>query len=113
MKKTILSLVAIGLLLAPIVGLAVAVTGPQTRTAEATLAVLDTIVNYVFGIFIVIAVLCFVLAGFTFVTAAGDPEKVSKARNYLLYGLIGVLVALLSRGLVNLVSKISGGGGVI
>jgi hypothetical protein len=57
----------------------------------------------------VVAVIYIIMAAFNFVTAAGDPEKVTKARNFVLYALIGVLVAFAAKGLINLISKIATG----
>ena len=49
-----------------------------------------------------------VWGGFEFVTSGGSPEGVTAARNKIIYGLIGVAVALLSRGLVSVLRSILG-----
>lgn len=72
--------------------------------------VLFRVTKYLFGIFIIAAVIFFIIAGFQFVTAAGDPEKITKAKWSLFYGLIGVLVAFSAVGLVKLIKEIVGGG---
>ena len=43
-----------------------------------------------------------------FVTAGGSPEKVTTARNVLMYALIGLAVAVLAKGLIALVAKLAG-----
>ena len=69
---------------------------------------LDRVVDWAFYILLIFAGLMIVIAAFYFVTASGDAEKVSTARNFVLYALIGVLVAFLARGLVWFVAKIVG-----
>jgi len=38
-----------------------------------------------------------VFGGFYYVTAAGDPERVGKGRQFIIYALIGFIIALLAR----------------
>jgi hypothetical protein len=47
-----------------------------------------------------------IYAGILFVTSGGDPEKVTKARNALLWALVGVIVVSLSYGIVVLLNKL-------
>ena len=61
---------------------------------------IGNITNFVFLISITLAPLMIILAGFYYVTANGDPEKVKKANNILLYTAIGIAVILLSRAFV-------------
>ncbi len=64
------------------------------------MTVLNRIVNWVFSIFLVVAVLFIIIAAFYFVTAQGKPEQINQAKNFLLWAVIGVVVAVASRGLV-------------
>ena len=66
-------------------------------------AVVDTInviVDWLFYILIFAAIIVILLAAFTFLTSAGDPDKVKKARDYILYALIALVVAFLARAIV-------------
>lgn len=63
------------------------------------LAKIDTITNWVFAVFVAIAVIYIVLAAFQFVTGGGKPEEVSGARQKLIYAVIGIAIALLARAL--------------
>ena len=67
---------------------------------------LNRITNWAFTILIAVAALFIIFAAFEFVTAKGEPEKVKSAREYVLYALVGVVVALLARGLVQLIETI-------
>lgn len=71
---------------------------------------LDSIVNWLFGILIVVAIIFFVIAAFQFVTGGGDPEKVDSARKMVLYGIVGLIVAIFARGLVPFVCNVFGVG---
>lgn len=61
----------------------------------ATLAsFLNSVLTVVVRIGAIVVVLMLVWVGFLFVTAAGDPGKLSKARQALLYTVIGALILL-------------------
>lgn len=70
---------------------------------------LDSITDWLFTILLVVAVIFIILAAYNFVTAAGDPEKVGTARTQVMWALIGIVVALLAKGLVILVRTMVGG----
>jgi hypothetical protein len=72
------------------------------------LGALNAITNWLFSILLIVAAIFIIIAGYYFVTASGDPEKTSKARNFVLWALIGVLVGFLAKGLVILVGVILG-----
>jgi hypothetical protein len=108
MKKIFLSLGVIGLLVLPIIGLAASPADIPVLTGDAMITLIKDIVNWVFWFLLVTAVIFIVMAGFMFVTAQGDPAKVNTARNFVLYALIGVAVGALSKGLLALVSYITG-----
>ncbi|CAN5657945.1 hypothetical protein BH23PAT2_BH23PAT2_06020 [soil metagenome] len=58
--------------------------------------VLD-IFSYVIG---VAAVVVLFISGVKFATSAGDPAKISNARNTIIYALIGIVVAVLAQSIV-------------
>lgn len=66
------------------------------------LGVINKIATWFLTIVVAIAVIMFVYAGFLYLTSGGDDEKIKSAKNYLLYGIIGVAVALLAGALVRL-----------
>lgn len=112
MRKIALSLVLLSLLALPTVGLAQWGWGWGNDVAEAptldVMQVLNRIVNWLFSILLVVAAIFIIVAAYHFVTAAGDPEKTKRARDFVLYALIGVMVAFLARGLVVLVERVVG-----
>lgn len=62
---------------------------------------IQVLIDWLFYILIFAAVVVILLAAYTFLTAAGDPDKVKKARDYILYSLIALVVAFLARAIVN------------
>lgn len=67
-------------------------------------------INLALGLVGVIAVVVIIIGGISFVTSQGDAPKVTKARNTILYGVVGMVIALLAFGIVNFVlSGVFGG----
>jgi len=82
-------------------------SGPQTGAQ--LLLIIDTITDWIFAGFAAIAVVMVILAALQFVREGGNPEKMSEARQKLIWAAIGVMVALLSRILVPVTRSIIGG----
>ena len=64
---------------------------------------LQAILNWIFSIIGIVAVIMIILGGFTMMTSSGDPGKVKKGKDTILYGVIGLVVALLAVVIVNFV----------
>ncbi len=60
--------------------------------------VLRNVVRWVYIIFFVIAVMFILFAAFNYLTAGGEAEKVTKAKNQLIYAVVAIVVALLAVG---------------
>ena len=60
-------------------------------------------INVVLGIVAVIAVIMIIIAGIEFTTSRGDATKTKKARDTIIYSVIGLVIALLSFAIVNFV----------
>lgn len=103
MKKILLIGILFSLLCLPVSGMAVNDV-PNVNVMDA----LNRITNWIFAILLVFAAIMIIVSAFMFVTAAGNTEQVSKARDFVLYALIGVAVAIAARGMVSLVQKIVG-----
>ena len=70
------------------------------------------VINVIVGIIGVLAVAVIVIGAVFFVTSQGDAGKVARARNTILYGIVGLVVALLAFAIVNFVlSAVFGNGG--
>lgn len=63
----------------------------------------NSIINVVIGVIGFVAVAFIIFGGFQYTTSAGDPGKVKKAKDTILYGIIGLVVAMLAYAIVNFV----------
>jgi ABC-type uncharacterized transport system permease subunit len=79
------------------------VIGGGTDSISGWVGILVTVVQWIYTIIFIIAVLFILLAAFNFITSKGDPTKTTTAKKQLLYAVIGIAVALLSYGVVSLV----------
>jgi len=70
------------------------------------LNLIKTVGDWIFAGVLVLASIFFILGAFQFVTAGGSPEAVSSARNKIIYAVIGVALAFLAQGLVNVIGGI-------
>ena len=61
-----------------------------------------TIINMV-GVIGIIAVIMIIIGGVNYTMSQGDSTKVQKAKNTILYGIIGLVVVLLAFAIVNFV----------
>lgn len=55
--------------------------------------------RWLFTIAIILSIVFALLAALDYITSAGDPAKVKKATNRIIYAAIGIAVALLARSL--------------
>ncbi|MDP4007399.1 MAG: hypothetical protein Q8P55_02275 [bacterium] len=59
----------------------------------------ENVLNFLFGISIVILPIIIIYAGILLLTAGGDPTKISRSRTILLWAIIAFAIILLARGL--------------
>jgi hypothetical protein len=108
MKKTLLILTLLSLIL-PISVLAdeiIQIVNPLE--AESFEIIVDNIINFIFKIAIVLAPLMVIVGGFLFLTAGGNIQQISRARNLLIWTAIGFLIVLLSKGILAIINQILG-----
>ena len=59
-------------------------------------SIVRTIINTVIGALAIIAVVVMIIGGITYMTSSGDAGKVKKAKDTILYGIIGLVVCALA-----------------
>ncbi len=110
MKKLTVSLTLLALLVLPLVA-----TGQEVAQDESDVyTTLNSVVNYLFAFLMIGAVLVILIAAYTFLTAAGDADKVAKARGYIVYALVAIVVGFLAKAIILVVGGMLGvdsGGG--
>ena len=129
MKKTIKQLAAVAVV--PVVGVAIglnsATAGAQVdeinkgidaiggSSSTATLQVNDivlAVVNWLLFAVGVISVIMLIVGGIKYATSAGDSNKVTSAKNTIMYAIIGLAVAVLAFAIVGFVTNTLNGGTV-
>ena len=62
-----------------------------------------TVINAIVFIVGMVAVVMIILGGVNYATSQGDPGKVKKGKDTILYGIIGLVIAILAFAIVNFV----------
>lgn len=96
----------------PVAPTETAVPQGQITSLQGVLQTLCTVFAWAFYFLIVLAVIFVIVAGFKYLTAAGDPEKVKSAGTMLLYTAVAIGVALLARAVPLIVGSFLGASGV-
>jgi len=71
-------------------------------------AIIDNIIDFIFKIAAVLAPLMVVIGGFLFVTAGGNSQQITQAKNLLIWTAVGFSVVLLSKGILAIINQILG-----
>ena len=111
-KSVIIGLLALGAL--PMVSAGFNVGGnpqpnPQVVNATAVMSLINFTVDLVWWIFVAGVVILFMLAGLSFLTAMGDATKLEKARNFAIWGVVGVFVGIIGFAVISLIRVWFGG----
>jgi hypothetical protein len=72
------------------------------------LSSITTIADWIFTFAMAVVIIFVVMGAFLVVTSAGDAQKVTRGRNYILYAAIGMIVSILAKAVPTLVRNILG-----
>ena len=61
---------------------------------------IQALLSILFGIIGALALLVIVVSGLRYITSAGDPEKTAKAKNGVVYALVGLAIAVSAEAIV-------------
>lgn len=120
MKKVILSLSTLTLLVLPSLALA-QVNEWMNNMGLGNILVTNVdlpqlvfnVIRYVLGFLGVVAVVVIIIGGFMWMTAAGNEDKVAKAKKILTQGLIGLIIIMLAYAIAAFVMSLIRTGGQI
>ena len=85
--------------------------GSETQLSGRSMyEVLLTVSNWLITLVGILCVVVFIYAGFTYLTAQGENDKIQQAKKIMTYALVGVVVAALGLVIVKTVSGVIGGG---
>jgi len=124
MKKSIISLVMLGVVMVAPVAFAQlqgppgGVTLPNSQNSPLANPgslgnTVCTVLDYMFYALIVLAIVFVLIAAFKYLTAQGDPEKVKVASKTLIYAAVAVAVGLIARAVPVFVGMFIGAGGSV
>ena len=113
--KKIVSLALVSLIFAPLLAFGMPVADSKVAEVldaykfsdQSIVGVIETISKYVIGILVIVEVFYVLLGAYSFITAAGQSEKIAEGRNRIMYAGIGIIVALLAQGIVSLVLQVA------
>jgi hypothetical protein len=64
---------------------------------------ITVIINSIIAVLGILAVVVIIIGGVSYMTSNGDASKVKKAKDTILYGVIGLIIVILSAAIVNFV----------
>jgi len=82
------------------------VTNPSGSSLEGVITLLNTITNWLFTFLLIFAVIMFIYAAYLYLFSGGSEEATGKAKNYLIYGVVGIAVAMLAKGVTFIVYQL-------
>jgi len=74
--------------------------GLPDLTGDEGAGALAFVLNLVYRLAAGITVIFVSISGFNFVTSGGDPQRVAKARNSIIYAIVGLIIALLAVAII-------------
>jgi hypothetical protein len=81
-------------------------TGPTSGSEIVEL--IESLTNWFFVGFLLLAVLFIVLAGWQFISSRAEPVALTQARSKLLWAAVAIVAAVLSRGIATVIRAIVG-----
>ena len=76
---------------------------PEDADGKGLMNTVQLIINVALSVLGVVTVIVIIVGGVTYITSYGDAGKVKKAKDTIMYGVIGLVVALLAFAIVNFV----------
>lgn len=80
-----------------------AASNPEQCEGDDLNSVIQVIINTIIFAIGMVSVIMIILGGISYATSQGDPAKVKKGKDTILYGIIGLVVALLAFAIVSFV----------
>ena len=77
--------------------------GCNVKEDSSLMPTVKTIIDVIIGVLGIVAVIAIVLGGVQYTLSTGDPGRIKRAKDTILYGIIGLVVAILAYAIVNFV----------
>lgn len=103
--------IVLGLAFLPLVALAqTGVPGPIVTSPVQIAALLQKVLYFVGAIVMTIALIMLLWSAILYLTAGGSEDRVGRAKNYLIYAIVGIVVAVLAFSVIPFVQTVLQGG---
>src|SRR3989344_5960036 len=91
--------------------LTILLTLPFLALAASPTVWVQTVLNNFLGlivwpIFFSVSILVLIWAGFLFLTAQGDPAKITASKKLVIWAIVGIVVAILAFSVINVIEQI-------
>ncbi|OGZ33959.1 MAG: hypothetical protein A2Y98_00595 [Candidatus Portnoybacteria bacterium RBG_19FT_COMBO_36_7] len=111
MKKKILRYLliisVITILMLPVIASAQGNEPPQIDlTADRLVELFDQIKTWFAQIIFILGIACILYAAFLYMTSGGDDSRIEKAKKTFIYGIVGIIVAMLAYGIWDAVESL-------
>ncbi len=103
MNKKLIASSVLTLLALPSVILALNFIPPSGNANFSPALLVVSILNFIWPLVVGATIISFLAAGFLYMTAQGEPTKVSAANKAVIGGVVGVVVILLAFSIINVV----------
>ncbi|MFI5271283.1 MAG: hypothetical protein ACHQT9_04535 [Candidatus Saccharimonadales bacterium] len=80
-----------------------ALSGNSLPQPNADSSSIQTVLTITFGVIGAMAVLMVAISGLRYILSDGDPQKISRAKNSIIYALVGVAIAIAAEAIVHFV----------
>jgi hypothetical protein len=109
--KSAMSFAYVLALTAPVAVSAQLVNDPAPSLPRSSVSqIVISVMNWLLYLVGALGVIGFAIAGILYLTAAGDDDRIGKAKNAMLYSIIGVIVAIAGVVALNFAEGLLGGG---
>lgn len=110
--KSAVSFLTVSILTAPlVVGAQFAIPGNQNLPSGSVTDIVINVTEWILYMVGFLGILGFAIAGILYLTAAGDDDRITKAKNAMLYSIIGVVVAIAGVVALRFAANLLSGGG--
>jgi len=87
--------------------LGIQITNPLNATSFD--AIINNVINFIFGLAVLLAPLMILIGGALFITSGGNISQVEQAKRMILWTIVGFTIILLSKGVLGIIKQLLGG----
>ncbi len=77
----------------------------EAQTVPGLLNVVAGVVRVIYIVFFILAVMIFLFVAFEYLMSQGEPEKIKKAQDWLIYAAVAVVIALIAVGVGVIINR--------